>query len=131
MDYEPTEKGFVKAAGEGDKKAVALFLEAGVTPNARGNWETTAITAAAENGKSDVVASLLAAGADPNLRNKDGRSALYYAASGTSLDAAGKTLDVLLAAPNADTKTPYKYGASLMHLAVESDNDVGLRKLLA
>src|SRR5262249_42254539 len=47
------------------------------------------------------------------------------------LDPQGKALDVLLSAPGADLKTPYKHGVSLLHLAVESDYDVGVTKLLA
>jgi ankyrin repeat protein len=132
MDYEPTEKGFVKAANDGDKKAVALFLEAGISPNGKGSSGDTPIITAAESGHAEVVGMLVKAGADVNARNSSERSALYYAVQGSGgLDPQGKTLDALLAAPGVDLKTPYKHGASLLHLAVESDHDVGITKLLA
>jgi ankyrin repeat protein len=132
MDYEPTESGFLKAVADGDKKAVGLFIEAGVTVNAKSGSGDTPLIEAAESGNADILGLLVKAGADPNLRNGDGRSALYYSVQGAGgLDPQGKALDVLLAAPNADLKTPYKHGASLLHLAVESDYDVGVTKLLA
>jgi uncharacterized protein len=132
MDYEPTEKGFLKAVGDGDKKAVGLFIEAGITPNAKSSSGDTPLIKAAENGNAEILGMLVKAGADPNLRNSDGRSALYYSVQGAGgLDPQGKALDVLLAAPGVDLKTPYKHGATLMHLAVETDYDVGVTKLLA
>ena len=132
MDYPPTEQGFVKAADDGDRRAVALFLEAGFSPNARGRGGDTPLIAAANHGSVEAVTILLKGGADPNLRNEEGRSALYYAAQGAGgLDPQGKVLDLLLAAPGVDLRTPYKHGASLLHLAVETDHDVGVTKLLA
>jgi len=132
MDYEPDEKGFVKAADDGEKKAVELFLEAGINVNARGRYGNTPLIEAADGANTEIVAMLLKAGADPNLRNNEGRSALYYAVQGCGgNDPQGKVLDLLLAAPSIDLKTPYKRGATLVHLAVETDSDVQLKKLLA
>jgi ankyrin repeat protein len=132
MGYEPTEAGFAKAADDGDKKAIGLFLEAGISPNGRGRYDATPLIEAAEGGNADILAMLLKAGADPNLRDKNGRSALYHLAKGAGgLDPQGKALDLVLNAPNADLKSTYEHGVSLVHLAVESDNDVGLKKLLA
>lgn len=129
-DQKFTPDGFFRAIDHGDKKSVALYLEAGMDPNTKGNWDTSALTKAAESNQPDVAQLLIGAGADLNARNRDGRSPAYMAVNSGSVDRGAKVLDVLVKA-GADLKTPYRNGRTLLHLAVDSDNGAALTKLLA
>lgn len=60
LDYN--EQQFAKSAGEGDKTAVQLFLDAGMDVNAGGG---AAIGLAAGRGKTEMVKYLLSKGAKP------------------------------------------------------------------
>lgn len=60
LDY--SEQQFAKSAGEGDKTAVQLFLDAGMDVNSGGG---AALGLAAGRGKTEMVKFLLAKGATP------------------------------------------------------------------
>ncbi|MCE9624341.1 MAG: ankyrin repeat domain-containing protein [Deltaproteobacteria bacterium] len=60
LDY--TEQQFATSAGEGDKTAVQLFLDAGMDVNAGGG---AALGVAAGRGKTEMVKYLLSKGAKP------------------------------------------------------------------
>ncbi len=129
-DQKFTPDGFFRAIDHGDKKSVALYLEAGMDPNTKGNWDTSALAKAAESNQAEVAQLLVNSGADLNARNRDDRSPVYMAVNSGSIDRGAKVLDVLIKA-GADLKTPYKHGQTLLHLAVSSDNGAALTKLLA
>lgn len=129
-DQKFTPDGFFRAIDHGDKKSVALYLEAGMDPNTKGNWDTSALTKAAESNQPEAAQLLVAAGADLNARNKDDRSPAYMAVNSGSVDRGAKVLDILIKA-GADLKATYRNGRTLLHLAVDSDNGTALTKLLA
>lgn len=62
MGLQYTEQQFAKSAGEGDKVAVQLFLDAGMDVNAGGG---AALGLAAGRGKVEMVKFLLSKGAKP------------------------------------------------------------------
>ncbi|HWR38981.1 MAG TPA: ankyrin repeat domain-containing protein [Patescibacteria group bacterium] len=71
---------FVKQAGRGNKEAVNLFVEAGMSPDAyRPADGFTPMMAAASYGKQDIIRLLLGKGANPNAKDKDGQTALMKA----------------------------------------------------
>ena len=70
MGLEYTDEQFAKSAGEGDKTAVQLFLDAGEDVNSGGG---AAIGLAAGRGKTEMVKFLLSKGAKPTS------NALQYA----------------------------------------------------
>lgn len=62
MGLEYNEQQFAKSAGEGDKTAVQLFLDAGMDVNSGGG---AALGLAAGRGKTEMVKFLLSKGATP------------------------------------------------------------------
>lgn len=62
MGLQYTEQQFAKSAGEGDKTAVQLFLDAGMDVNSGGG---AALGLAAGRGKVEMVKYLLSKGAKP------------------------------------------------------------------
>ncbi|CVK21886.1 ankyrin repeat domain-containing protein [Sporomusa sphaeroides] len=80
MSISFTADNFVKYAGRGNKEVTALFIEAGMSPDAyRKNDGFTPLHAAAAYGQTAVVRQLLDKGADINVRDKDGQTALMKA----------------------------------------------------
>jgi len=62
------------AAAGGHPKLVALLLEHGADPSARGAGGFTPLHAAAQNGERESVEALLESGADPAATNDEGRT---------------------------------------------------------
>lgn len=69
LDIPYTENAFVKAVELKDEQAIALFIRAGMNPNARSQNGATALCWAAANGQRKVMSALLKRGAkvDPAL----------------------------------------------------------------
>lgn len=88
-----TAEAFVAQAGEGDTAAVKLFLKSGISPDSRGDSQSTALITASSRGYLDVVKALLDNGADPNLKNDDGMTALAGAAGAGHIEIARRLLD--------------------------------------
>ncbi len=70
------------SAATNNLEAVALLLQAGMTPNVADDKGTTALVAAASRQYHDVSMTLLAAGAAVYAADEDGTTALCYAAKG-------------------------------------------------
>jgi len=80
----PTRQGkygtpMLRAASNGRKGVVALFLARGVRANESDCRGNTALLVAAASGSAETVSLLLDSGADVNIRNKHGESPLRYA----------------------------------------------------
>ena len=71
---------FVRAAAEGDQKALGLFLAAGFDINSPNTAGYTGLMVAAERGRVDIIKLLLDHKADPNVAGRDGITALMLAA---------------------------------------------------
>jgi ankyrin repeat protein len=91
VDYSA--EAFVTQAGEGDARAVELFLAAGMPADTRGAGGATALLAASHGGHIKVVRALLAAGANPNLRDEQEMSPLAAAAAKGRTDVAQALLE--------------------------------------
>lgn len=94
---------FVSQAARGQEAYVALFLAAGMHPNAEDDRGQTALIEAARAGHKAVVERLLSGGADPNLRDRFGVSAREVAARSGYPDVAE-----LLAAAGGESPEPQK-----------------------
>jgi ankyrin repeat protein len=93
-------EAFVEQAGQGDAAAVSLFLDIGMSPDARNAKGVTALTNAAAGGQLAVVQRLLDKGADATLPATDGPTPLTAAAWGGHAKVAEALLDAG-ADPNA------------------------------
>jgi ankyrin repeat protein len=71
---------FVRAASEGDQKALGLFLTAGFDINTPNTAGYTGLMVAAERDRVDIIKLLLDHKADPNVASRDGITALMLAA---------------------------------------------------
>lgn len=80
LNLKFTTEDYVRSAGLGDMKALGLFLDAGIDPNAVNSDGTTALIAAAAHGRLSAVRFLLDHNADPNAAGKSGQTPLMAAA---------------------------------------------------
>ncbi len=71
---------FIMSAQQGDTRAVRLFLQIGIDPEARGHFHRTALMEAAENGHVDAVNALLTKHVNINAQDFGGDTALNRAA---------------------------------------------------
>lgn len=76
-----SEAAFVGRADAQDERAVALFLAAGMRPDATDAEGATALMRAAGRGNTALVDALLKAGANVNLADRSGDTALGWAAA--------------------------------------------------
>jgi len=76
-----TAETFVSLAAQGDLRAVRLFLDSGLSPDARNRDGFTALIWSAGQGRLPVVNALLARGGDINATSEDRTTALMAAAS--------------------------------------------------
>lgn len=116
---------FVEHAGKCNHEAMHLFLAAGINPNGRDEWGTTALTAAAAGRCGDIVTTLLDAGADPNLANRSMTTALAAASSYGTLSA----VDALLS-HNADPNAKDGEGLTPVMLASANSHPDTLKTLI-
>jgi ankyrin repeat protein len=71
---------FVQRAGSDDRKAVDLFIEAGIPLDSTDDRGRTALHAVADEADTKILAALLKAGASPNVADKNGTTPLCVAA---------------------------------------------------
>ncbi|MHB1238984.1 MAG: ankyrin repeat domain-containing protein [Gammaproteobacteria bacterium] len=76
-----SEVSFIQKACTDNTLAVLMFLKSGMSPNARGINNGTALGCAAQGDHVRLVRLLIAHGADVNSRNKYGETPLMWAAS--------------------------------------------------
>ncbi|MBW0001505.1 MAG: ankyrin repeat domain-containing protein [Verrucomicrobia bacterium] len=86
LNLKFTTEDYVRSAGLGDMKALGLFLEAGIDPNALNSDGITALIAAAAHGRMAAVKFLLDHNADPNAAGKSGQTPLMAAAENNHAD---------------------------------------------
>jgi ankyrin repeat protein len=86
LNLKFTPDDFVRSAGNGDAKAVQLFLDAGIDCNAQSSTGLTALMAASKNGRIDLVKKLLDQKVKIDATGKDGVTALMLAAESNQLD---------------------------------------------
>ncbi|MBC7910609.1 MAG: ankyrin repeat domain-containing protein [Pyrinomonadaceae bacterium] len=79
LGFAFTEESFLRRVESGNQAAVELFLTAGMSANAHGGNDWTALIATADRGHADILRSLLSRNADVNARTADGTTALMVA----------------------------------------------------
>jgi Ankyrin repeats (3 copies) len=119
MGYVYNDDEFIRAISDGNADAVALFLRAGTSPNARHSNGTPALTFAATQcayGKGDariaIIDALIAAKADVKGADDNGSTALIWAAQSCPLPA----VQALIAA-GCDVNARAKGGATPLMMA--------------
>lgn len=125
MGIEFSSKEFVERVVGNNAEAVALFLAAGMDPNAKGRLGNTALTEAAAMGLADIAGLLLANGADVNARNKYDMTVLMVA-SGTF----NSNIVKQLLASGARVNERTTKGTALI-MAVTNDKRTNVKLLLA
>ena len=105
-----TADAFVDSAGSGNLAVVKLFVEAGMSVNARDEDGDTALHVAARRGHLEVVEYLVGAGAYVRAANWSGRTALHVAAAFEHLE----VLEFLVGA-GADVNATDKRGRTALH----------------
>jgi serine/threonine protein kinase len=75
-----SEEAFARAIEKGVTGTVELFLDAGMSPNAKDSAGRPVLISAASNGSDNISRKLLAKGADVNARDDAGGTALMEAA---------------------------------------------------
>jgi ankyrin repeat protein len=98
VDTEYSVAGFLRAAAAGDVARIKDFLARGMSPNAKDNWNTTALMRAAEKGRLQVVQILLAKGAEVNAKDK------FWSATALGLAKRNKHAEVVKALEQAGAK---------------------------
>ena len=88
------ETALMKAAADGNVRAIQLLVKHGSMVDRRDEDGRTALMYAAKEGNTEAVKDLLSAGANPTLRDEDGKTALNLAEDDKHAD----TADVLRAA---------------------------------
>jgi len=107
-----------------EPKTVALYLEAGMSPDTADDKGVTALHKAAGNAEGKVLALLLKAGANPNAKAQNGDTPLCEAAD----EPAPNNVAALLAA-GADAKAVCSWGKTALHIAGE-EGDGGMASAL-
>jgi ankyrin repeat protein len=77
LKIELTEKAFLEQVNLGKTEIVRLFLEAGMSPNTAGDYDTSALHSACVQGSKGVVMALIDAKADVNAKDMTGKTALF------------------------------------------------------
>ena len=106
----------IRAAGAGDRAAVAELLGKGADVNAADSGGGTALAAASAGGHLGVVKLLLDHGATPDVRDRKGRTPLMHASAGGFVDAAKA-----LVASGAKADATDEAGRSALHYAASGD----------
>ncbi len=124
LDFTP--ERFIQRVNAGDAKLVALFLEAGMSPDAADAKGVTALHRAAGDAEGTTLALLLAAGANPNLAAPNGDTPLCKAADAP----APANVKALLAA-GADVRAVCTRGRTALHVAAEDGDGEATAALIA
>lgn len=91
--YDFNAVDFVRAAGEGRREVVELYLRAGMPVDAQGRNQYTALAEAATSGELRVIQLLCDYGADPDIKTVGGNSALRMASFTPHLEAVRMLVD--------------------------------------
>jgi ankyrin repeat protein len=91
--YDFNAVDFVRAAGEGRREVVELYLRAGMPINVQGRNRYTAIAEAATSGELRVIELLCEKGADPDIKTAGGNNALRMATFTPHLQAVRMLVD--------------------------------------
>ncbi len=121
-----TAEKFLWEVAKEEPKTVALYLEAGMSPDTADDKGVTALHRAAENAEGKVLALLLSAGANPNVAAPNGDTPLCKAAD----EPAPKNVAALLAA-GADPKPACAFGRTALHVAASEGDAETTSALLA
>jgi ankyrin repeat protein len=113
------------AAVLGSVDAMKLLLRAGADPNAKNDFDATALIWA--GGDMEKVRLLLAKGADVKARSKLGRTALMTAAYRDG----GSEIVKLLASKGGDLSLPDRQGFTPLEIAAEASDTATVRFLLS
>ena len=109
MNVTFSEDTFVQKAKEGDAKAVALFLQAGMDPNVTDKEGNTALIAAAKEGNQEVIELLLEKDADTEGKDKkSGGTPLIWAACNGHAECGALLLE---RGAKADARNDFGYSA--------------------
>ena len=104
---------------------LALLLDKGVSPNAKGSSGFTPLTYAAMYGSVGNIRLLLKAGADPNLRNALGDAPLHLAAQFGHPD-----VIAILAAASARIDAPNAAGDTPLIVAIRANQSEAFNQLI-
>ncbi|MCL5290240.1 MAG: ankyrin repeat domain-containing protein [Firmicutes bacterium] len=115
---------FLQCVQEGSLTMVRIFLEEGMDPNTRDNYDATVLMLAARGGHAPVVRFLLDKGAEVNARSDDGITALMAAAYMGQAD----IVEMLLAA-GGDPGFRSDSGLTALSLAREAKQEAVARML--
>ena len=115
-----SEKEFFKAIVKGEESIVSLFLEAGMSPNAK-QGGITALMEASRWGKThrEVAAALIRAGAEINVQDPYGVTPLLFAA----ISGSPETIRMLLKS-GADVKAKDVDGRTALIETLTTENDL-------
>ena len=105
-----TDSAFFEEAGQGNLEVVKLFVEAGMSVNARDHNDYTALHWAAARDRLETVKYLVGAGADVNTRDEDGDTVLHSAAFWGNL----AVVEFLVGA-GADVNATENIGETVLH----------------
>lgn len=122
---EDTLAGLMRAALVGDTRAVSVFLDCGMSVNARDSSRRTPLMEAVFGGHVDVIEQLLKRGADVNAQDRDGWTALMEASAKGRADVVRTLL-----ADGADARIKNKNGWTALRTTAKCDTEVArlLRK---
>ena len=118
-------RGDVSGDVREDAELMALYLAAGIDPNAKGSGGDTALLVAARKGRHDLVDLLLKAGADTHARGSQKRTPLHAAAiNGDAL-----TINALIAA-GAEVDARSDGGYTPFYIAAQNGHVEAMKRLL-
>lgn len=121
-----TENDFIVQIKMGHMDTVKLFLDAGMSPDARGGLGWPAVMQASAHGHTEIAKLLLKRGAAVDATDKDGQTALIIAARHGHAD----IVNLLLkhgAAPNRKTE---QSGSTALNWAVAEGHEDAVKALL-
>jgi ankyrin repeat protein len=120
LGIEDSEKEFFKAIVKGEVSIVSLFLEAGMSPNAK-QGGITALMEASRRGKThhEVAAALIRAGAEINVQDPYGVTPLLFAA----ISGSPETIRMLLKS-GANVKAKDVDGRTALIETLTTENDL-------
>jgi len=124
-----TEDEFLRAAQDGNTKALVLFLGAGIAVNAKSSFldQNTALMLAALNGNAGAVKLLLKKGAFIDAKNKSSQNALMLAAK----KGHAETVEVLVKNGAKVNETDNAGKTPLIHAAAGAGDSQTMKALLA
>ena len=119
LGYLYTENMFVEAVRQGDRKAVKLFLDAGMNPAAKGADGKTALSVSVSDDNGEIAKMLIGAGIDLYAIDFNGESAPWVAAR----DCHGKSLAMRAMLENGLDPNLVDFNGNMTLLMRASAND--------